>query len=290
MYDNQQQPPSGQPPQQPPGPPPGMPPGQQPYQQPQPSKSGVPFWVWLNASVLVLLLAGGGAYFYLSQDSDDKDSDGESSAEGFDADNPPDGLTDFTAPYQGMWEIQDLIENEELEAEELDHPWVVQLDHLDKDELSVDLEELEEDTELDLGDTDSSEADFDGYATSPATGGPHLSVWQSCDGKVYDAPVHEGNAVHSLEHGAVWITYHPDELPQSDIDTLAELVGGGDYLFMSPYPELDSPVSLQSWGVQMKLDELDTGMVESYLDAYRQNPDYTPEPGAVCSRGNKTTV
>jgi hypothetical protein len=26
--------------------------------------------------------------------------------------------------------------------------------------------------------------------------------------------------VHSLEHGAVWITYNPDALSQDDIDTL----------------------------------------------------------------------
>lgn len=55
------------------------------------------------------------------------------------------------------------------------------------------------------------------YAMSPPAGGPHNQVWLNCG--IYSEAVPNENAVHDLEHGAVWITYAPD-LPQSDIDKL----------------------------------------------------------------------
>src|SRR4029079_6621862 len=46
------------------------------------------------------------------------------------------------------------------------------------------------------------------YAENPPIGGQHNVVWQNCG--IYDAPIHNEHAVHSLEHGAIWITYRPD--------------------------------------------------------------------------------
>ena len=45
------------------------------------------------------------------------------------------------------------------------------------------------------------------YPQSPPIGGDHNPVWQNCG--VYRDPVLDEMAVHSLEHGAVWITYRP---------------------------------------------------------------------------------
>ena len=46
-----------------------------------------------------------------------------------------------------------------------------------------------------------------GSALPPAFGA-HLGAWQNCG--IYDQPVEVGHALHSLEHGAVWLTYSPD--------------------------------------------------------------------------------
>ena len=78
------------------------------------------------------------------------------------------------------------------------------------------------------------------YDQSPPVGGAHNPVWQNCG--YYDKPVRDENAVHSLEHGAVWITYSPD-LPQDQVTELQNTAQSQTYILVSPYPGLDSPWS-----------------------------------------------
>ena len=122
------------------------------------------------------------------------------------------------------------------------------------------------------------------YAESPPVGGPHAPPpdWADCTGTVYDVDIRHENAVHSLEHGAVWITYDPDALSDADIATLAELVEGEAGRMMSPYEGLDSPISIQSWGHQLKVDSADDIRLEQFADLLTLNSEFTPEPGASC--------
>ncbi len=59
------------------------------------------------------------------------------------------------------------------------------------------------------------------YMQSPPVGGDHASIWQNCG--FYSEPVRNETAVHSMEHGAVWITYRPG-LPTEQVDKLREPV------------------------------------------------------------------
>jgi hypothetical protein len=83
------------------------------------------------------------------------------------------------------------------------------------------------------------------YPQSPPVGGTHNYNWQNCMGDVYDAPIASEHAVHSMEHGAVWIAYNPDKLSKADVETLAKKVRGKEYMLMSPYQGLDKPISLR---------------------------------------------
>lgn len=125
------------------------------------------------------------------------------------------------------------------------------------------------------------------YAESPPVGGPHNNAWQNCG--YYGAPVPNWNAVHSLEHGAVWITYSPD-LPQAQIDELKNRAESQDYLLVSPYPGLTSPVVATSWNHQLALPSADDAGLDAFIEKYRINPDFTPEPGASCSGANSGTL
>ncbi len=120
------------------------------------------------------------------------------------------------------------------------------------------------------------------YAESPPIGGPHSQVWADCDGTVYPNPIASENAVHSMEHGAVWITYKPG-LPAEQLDVLTKLASGKPYTLLTPYPGLKSNVSLQSWGYQLFVDSATDKRVERFIDALRQNQTTTPELGASCS-------
>ncbi|NDU72652.1 DUF3105 domain-containing protein [Actinomadura sp. DSM 109109] len=121
------------------------------------------------------------------------------------------------------------------------------------------------------------------YDADPPMGGDHDPVWQNCDGRIYDAPLRNEHAVHSLEHGAVWITYRPG-LPSAQLDALKGKVSGTDYTLLSPYPSQDSPVTLTAWGRQLKLQQADDSRVDRFLRAFVKGPQ-TPEPGAACSGG-----
>ena len=115
----------------------------------------------------------------------------------------------------------------------------------------------------------------------PPVGGIHSPNWQNCG--IYDEPINVENAVHSLEHGAMWLAYQQD-LPQEDVESLRKLVRDEDYVLMSPYPALQSPVVLTAWEVQLELDSAQDDRIEEFVGRYQQGPT-TPEPGAPCQDG-----
>lgn len=113
----------------------------------------------------------------------------------------------------------------------------------------------------------------------PPVSGEHLSAWQNCG--IYDQPVGLGNALHSMEHGAVWLTYAPD-LSDSQIAELQDMVRGHGFVLMSPYSPQTDPVVLTAWGVQLVIDSLPDDRIEKFI-AYYENGPQNPEPGAPCS-------
>jgi hypothetical protein len=118
------------------------------------------------------------------------------------------------------------------------------------------------------------------YPQSPPVGGPHNPIWQNCG--FYSKPVRDEYAVHSMEHGAVWITYRPD-LPKDQVEKITSFTLK-NYVLVSPYPGLPAPVVASAWGKQLRLNSANDPRLGQFVTTYRLGPQ-NPEPGAPCSGG-----
>lgn len=121
---------------------------------------------------------------------------------------------------------------------------------------------------------------YPGQKDTPPVGGKHNGVPQSC--QAYTQPIANEHAVHSLEHGAVWITYNPDTLPKADVPKLLADLEASPYRLLSPYPGLKSPISLQAWGEQVFVDDVNDKRIKRFLELFTQGPQDL-EPGAPCT-------
>lgn len=124
------------------------------------------------------------------------------------------------------------------------------------------------------------------YPQNPPVGGSHNPTWLNCG--IYDQPVQNENAVHSLEHGAVWITYQPN-LAADVVQKLRSLVSGHPYVILSPYPNLPKQVVASAWGLQLQLDDPNDARLQLFITRYENGPQ-TPEPGAVCTGGTGNPI
>jgi hypothetical protein len=121
------------------------------------------------------------------------------------------------------------------------------------------------------------------YPMTPPVGGDHHQAWMNCQGDVYPKPIPNMNAVHSLEHGAVWVTY-TDKAAKGDLDKLKAKVKKTQYSLMSPLNEQSGPIMLSAWGKQVTVTGADDPRVNQFFTRYVMGPQ-TPEPGAACSNG-----
>lgn len=119
------------------------------------------------------------------------------------------------------------------------------------------------------------------YEQSPPVGGDHASTWLNCG--VYTEPVANENAVHALEHGAVWVAYSPEALSQEQVDALRTALPD-TYLVLAPFEGLDSPIVLSAWQAQVAVDSPEDERIEQFVAKSWQSPD-APEPGAACTGG-----
>ncbi|WP_432055815.1 DUF3105 domain-containing protein [Streptomyces sp. bgisy022] len=121
------------------------------------------------------------------------------------------------------------------------------------------------------------------YPVRPPVGGDHNPVWMNCNGDVYDQEIRDTNAVHSLEHGAVWVTYNA-AADDAEVKALAAKVRKTPYTLMSPVDDQKDPIMLSAWGHQRTVTGADDPAVDAFLEKFVQGAQ-TPEPGAACTGG-----
>ncbi len=91
----------------------------------------------------------------------------------------------------------------------------------------------------------------------------------------------EGYLVHNLEHGYVIFWYDCSQLSEEACQELKEMIKGvmrpGLKLIAYPYPGLDVPLVLTSWGKELRLADPKPEDLEAFIAA---NYNRAPEPGA----------
>ena len=122
------------------------------------------------------------------------------------------------------------------------------------------------------------------YPQIPPAGGPHSPTWQNCG--IYGQPIRSETALHSLEHGAVWITYQP-ELPAAEVEQLRNLVRGNARGLLSPFPGIPGRIMATAWNLQLTVESPDDPRLASFLDKYAGGSQ-APEPLATCRGGEGT--
>ncbi|GAA1581546.1 DUF3105 domain-containing protein [Leucobacter aridicollis] len=117
------------------------------------------------------------------------------------------------------------------------------------------------------------------YGMAVPAGGDHSQIWLNCG--VYSQPQQNENAVHALEHGAVWVTYDPDVATDEDISALRNAIPD-QYTILSPYPGQPAPFMASAWGAQIEMESVSDARLAQFIDRYWKSAD-APEPGASCS-------
>jgi hypothetical protein len=121
------------------------------------------------------------------------------------------------------------------------------------------------------------QGNIDYQGKKPPSGGDHNPVPLNCG--YYDQQPPDENAVHSLEHGAVWIAFGPSLSP-ADVLVLRAFAKL-DHVIVSPYAGMDAPITLVAWEHRLELQSVSDPSLKQFVDGFR-NASTAPEQGAAC--------
>jgi hypothetical protein len=128
------------------------------------------------------------------------------------------------------------------------------------------------------------------FGTNPPSSGNHYAIWAAY--QTYERAIARGFWVHSLEHGAVVITYNcpggcPSEVAevQAFIDSLPSDCGSAPRrIVLTPDPELDVRFAASAWGFTLRASCFDRAAFAAFHDAH-----YDHAPESICGGGEDPT-
>ena len=135
------------------------------------------------------------------------------------------------------------------------------------------------------------------YGSNPPSSGTHYGTWAAF--RNYDTPIERGFAVHSMEHGAVVLSYHCDDCDEevAAVRALIEELGPDPLccsgtscanpvsrLILMPDPELDTRFAAASWGFTLRAGCFEPEVFRAFVNAHRGRG-----PEAVCADGVDVT-
>ncbi|MBK9033651.1 MAG: DUF3105 domain-containing protein [Myxococcales bacterium] len=132
------------------------------------------------------------------------------------------------------------------------------------------------------------------YATNPPTSGPHYPLWARF--KAYADRVPRGFWVHSMEHGAVVVTYNCPAGCAAELAALDAFLAARpadplcvpplrNRFIVTPDPLLDTTFAASAWGWSLRSDCFDLPALGAFIDAH-----YGQAPEDFCSDGFDPTA
>lgn len=121
-----------------------------------------------------------------------------------------------------------------------------------------------------------------GYATRPATSGPHWFAAETPAGVpaparwgIYEEPLPDEVLIHNLEHGGIGLHYDCPEGCDDVVAQLEDLIPRSRSQFiLSPYSGMESRIAITAWRHHMFLDEVEEDRIVEFIEAYQ---DRAPE-------------
>ncbi len=114
------------------------------------------------------------------------------------------------------------------------------------------------------------------YNSNPPTSGPHYADPQPCG--IYDEEIPDEAVIHTLEHGAVWISFRPDISAELK-DALTSLAQRYSKVVLSPRKANESDVAAAAWTRLLKVSAstFNPELLEDFIKAWRNHaPENVP--------------
>lgn len=119
---------------------------------------------------------------------------------------------------------------------------------------------------------------YSDYNSNPPTSGSH---WPDPLGRgIYDEEQPDEILVHNLEHGEIWIAYHP-RISEETLRELTKIAKSFNKIVMAPRSKNDMDIALAAWSrldaFNLDEGELDKKRIEDFIKRYRnKGPELVP--------------
>ncbi len=104
------------------------------------------------------------------------------------------------------------------------------------------------------------------YDSNPPTSGWHWP--QPANWGAYDTTLPDEQLIHNLEHGGIWISYHPEKVDADTISRLKDFSQRYPLIIVEPRPSNPSPIMLAAWQHLQALEQYDERTILEFIDAY----------------------
>ena len=116
------------------------------------------------------------------------------------------------------------------------------------------------------------------YNSVPATSGWHYDLpIAPAPWGIYDEPLADEVLLHNLEHGYINVHYDCEdgcpELVGQLTEVVQEGIDRGGKLLMSPYPGMDSPITLTAWTFMDQFEEFDAERIDDFFQSHESSPN-----------------